>query len=80
MANQENTNECVGIAGNVSTSAREAAEYWARHNFTPGRKITNLELIPGAIDMQFSLVGGRRRYMAQWDEKLQQYRIMVISN
>jgi len=72
-------NECVGIAGSAADSARFAAETWARSHFTPGRRIENLELMPGALSMKFSLVNGTRRYCAIWNDCLQRYCITVIT-
>ena len=71
-------NEYIGIAGDANTSAREAAEYWARRHFTPGRKVVNIELMPEALSIKFSLINGTRQYMSKWNEELQQYGITVI--
>ena len=72
-------NECVGIAGGVTNSARDAAETWARSHFTPGRRIENLELMPEDLSMKFSLMNGSRRYLAKWNDPLQRYCITVIT-
>lgn len=72
------TNNYIGIAGGVNTSAKEAAEYWARRHFTPGRQINNVELMPGALSIKFNLVNGSRQYMSKWDDELQQYGISVF--
>ena len=72
-----NEHECIGLAGSVTGSVRDAAEEWARNNFTPGRRIINLELLPEALSATFSLVNGTRKYLIQWHDNLQRYCITV---
>jgi len=69
--------ECIGLSGSVTTSVREAAEEWARNNFTPGRRIVDVELLPEALSANFSLKNGTRKYLIQWHDSLQRYCITV---